>query len=100
MFRRDSKSKKQPDLNNTVVDGMLNVMNTLCQALTPTKQVTVEQHRCTPSQSFSPMKQAQLRSTYLKQLSELRDLYDTGVLHKEEYEEQRSDLVNLLRKLK
>ena len=46
------------------------------------------------------MKRAQLRSTYLKQLSELRDLHDAGILHQDEYEEQRSDLVNLLRQLK
>ena len=99
MFRRDTKQcKKSPsDLNSTVVDGMLTVMNTLCQALTPTKPI---EKQSAPSPSFSPLKQAQLRSTYLKQLSELRNLYDAGVLHKEEYEEQRSDLVNLLRQLK
>ena len=99
MFRHDSKQSKksQPDLNNTVVDGMLTVMNTLCQALTPTKQVE-KQGPSTPT--FSPMKQAQLRSTYLKQLGELRDLHDGGVLLSEEYEEQRSGIVNLLRQLK
>lgn len=96
MFRRENKSMKQSDLNNTVVDGMLTVMNNLCQALTSTKPTKVEKQPCTLSPSLSPMKQAQLRSTYLKQLSELRDLHDAGVLHKEEYEEQRSDLVNLL----
>ncbi len=98
MFRRDNKksNKSQPDLNNTVVDGMLTVMNTLCQALTPTKQV---EKQC-PTPTFSPMKQAQLRSTYLKQLGELRDLHDGGVLSSEEYEEQRSRIVNLLCQLK
>ena len=68
------------DLNTTVVDGMLTVMNNLCQALTPTKQID---RAHSPSPSFSPLKQAQLRSTYLKQFSELRDLHDTGVLHEE-----------------
>ena len=99
MFRRDNKQSKKShsDLNTTVVDGMLTVMNNLCQALTPTKQID-KAH--SPSPSFSPMKRAQLRSTCLKQLSELRDLHDTGVLHKEEYEEQRSDLVHLMRQLK
>ena len=98
IFRRDSKSWKQPDLNNTVVDGMLNVMNTLCQALTPTKQVTVGQQQCSYSlpEFLTHETSSAIHSSYLKQLSELRDLYDIGVLH----EEQRSDLVNLLRKLK
>ena len=45
------------------------------------------------------MKRAQLHSTYLKQLSELRNLHDAGVLHEEEYE-QRSDFVHLMRQLK
>ena len=46
------------------------------------------------------MKRAQLCSTYLKQVSELSNLHDAGVLHQDEYEEQRTDLVNLLRQLK
>ena len=56
--------------------------------------------QCPSTPTFSPMKQAQLRSTYLKQLGELRDLHDGGVLSSEEYEEQRSGIVNLLRQLK
>ena len=46
------------------------------------------------------MKRAQLRGTYMKQLNELRQLYDSEILNKDEYEEQRLDLVKLLRKLK
>ena len=98
MFKRDTKQpKKRPDLSTTSVDGVLTVMNTLCQALaTANKQTEAP----APSPTFSPMKRAQLRSTYLKQLSELRDLHDAGVLHQDEYEEQRSDIVNLMRQLK
>ena len=98
MFKRDTKQpKKPPDLNTTAVDGMLSVMDTLCQALATANKQT---EKPTPSLTFSPMKRAQLRSTYLKQLSELRDLHDAGILHQDEYEEQRSDLVNLLHQLK
>ena len=101
MFKRDAKQpKKPPDLNTTVVDGVLTVVNTLCQALAPTNRLTEKQCAPASSPTFSPMKRAQLCSTYLKQLSELRDLHDAGVLHQDEYEEQRSDLVNLLRQLK
>ena len=98
MFKRDTKQLKKPsDLNTTAVDGMLSVMDTLCQALATANKQT---EKPTPSPTFTPMKRAQLRSTYLKQLSELRDLHDAGILHQDEYEEQRSDLVNLLRQLK
>ena len=101
MFKCDTKQpKKSPDLSSTVVDRMFTVMNTLCQALTPANKQTGKQCAPSPTPTFSPMKQAQLCSTYLKQLSELRDLHDPGVLHQDEYEEQRSDLVNLLRQLR
>ena len=72
-------------------------MNTLCQALaTANKQTEAP----TPSPTFLLMKRAQLCSTYLKYLSELRDLHNAGVLHQDEYEEQRSDLVNSMCQLK
>lgn len=50
--------------------------------------------------TLSPMKKAELRSTYMKQLSELRQLHDNGVLTEDEYEEQREELVQLMRQLK
>ena len=46
------------------------------------------------------MKKAELKSTYMKQLSELRQLHDNGVLTEDEYEEQREELVQLMRQLK
>ena len=36
----------------------------------------------------------------MKQLSELRPLHDNGVLTEDEYEEQREELVQLMRQLK
>ena len=36
----------------------------------------------------------------MKQLSELRQLHDNGVLTEDEYEEQREELVQLMRQLK
>ena len=101
MFTRDGKHSKKSQhessaLSTTVVDGMLTMMNTLCQTLTSKhteKQPSI-------SSAFSPMKRAKLRGTYLKQLSELRDLHSGGVLNEEEYGEQRCDVVNLMRQLK
>ena len=36
----------------------------------------------------------------MKQVSELRQLHDNGVLTEDEYEEQREELVQLMRQLK
>lgn len=68
--------------------GMMNIMNTLCQALTP-KVTQLERRQV----GLSPMKKTELRSTYLKQLSELRQLRDNGIPSKDEYEERREDLI-------
>ena len=46
------------------------------------------------------MKKAELRSTYLKQLSELSQLCDNGLLTEDEYEEQREDLIDSMLNLK
>ena len=67
LFNREKEKKVSKDGNvEVVMSGMVN-MNSLCQALTP---------KVTPSErkqvGLSPMKKAELRSTYLKQLSELR----------------------------
>ena len=42
---------------------------------------------------------AQLRGTYMKQLNELRLLFDNDILSKDEYDEQRSGLVKLMQQL-
>ena len=75
---------------------MVTVTDKLCSALTP-KQIENDKKAITST--LSPMKKAELRSTYMKQLSELRQLHDNGVLTEDEYEEQR-ELVQLIRQLK
>ena len=78
-----------------VMSGMMSMMNTFCQALTP--EVTPSERR---QVGLSPMKKAELRSTYLKQLSELHQLRDNGILTEVEYEEQREDLIDSMHSLK
>ena len=96
MFGREKDKKTSKDGNvEVVMSGMMNMMNTLCQALTP--KVTPPERRPV---GLSPMKKAELRSTYLKQLSELRQLCDNGILTEDEYEEQREDLIDSMRNLK
>lgn len=46
------------------------------------------------------MKRAELRSTSIKQLGELKSLNENGILTEEEYKEQREELVQLMRQLK
>ena len=91
MFNRDKKGASCSSVQDSaVVSGMMTAVSSICQALRPKDvQETLS----------SPMKKAQLRGMYMKQLNELRQLYDSEILSKEEYEEQRSDLVKLLRKL-
>ena len=98
LFVREKDKKTAKDGNvDVVMSEMMNIMmNTLCQALTP--KVTPPEKR--QSIGLSPMKKAELRSTYLKQLGELRQLHDNGILTEEEYEEQREDLIDSMRNLK
>jgi len=76
---------------------MMSVMNTLCNVVT-NKQVC--DSKPTSSAGASPMKRAQLQTTYMKQLSDLRQLYDNEILNADEYEEQRGHIVALMRDLK
>ena len=102
MFKRDNKEQRkgQKDTlaDETVLSGMISVMNSLCNALTPVQQS--KQEKRIPGATLSPMKKAELCSTYLKQLSELQLLHESAVLSEEEYEEQRRDVVDLMRQLK
>lgn len=97
MFRRETKGsrKGQDTPDDGVISGMLSIMNSLCSAITPTQSMH-EAKRTT----WSPMKKAELRSTYIKQLSELRSLHESAVLSAEEYEEQRKEVIDLMRQLK
>ena len=89
MFTRGMKHQKQPENRDPVVSGMMSVVNTLCQAVTSK-----------PSLAPASAKRAELCSTYIKQLGELRRLFDNDILSPEEYEEQRSHIVSLMRELK
>ena len=106
MFGRETKKAKAPqkdssDLSAAVVD-MVSVVSTLSQALSTSAQAQLNRPHTSSSHpvSWSPMKRAELRSMYLKQMTELRQLYDDGILSEEEYEEQRLELVESLRQLK
>lgn len=94
MFNRETTKRSHGQLANRDSDSTIAaVVDKLCTAFTP--NVNANQ----PSSS-SPMKKAELRSTYIKQLNELRMLYDNTILTDEEYMEQRDELVNLMRQLK
>jgi len=78
---------------------VVSVFDKLCSALTPNQESgTSNSAPLTPT--LSPVRKAELRSTYIKQLSELKQLHESGVLTDNEFEEQRLDLVQLLRGLK
>lgn len=84
-------NREKPKGSHGQNDVMVSVIDKLCTALTPTPD---------KGKALSPIKTAELRSTYLRQLSELKTLYDNGILNMEEYEEQRVELVELMRQLK
>lgn len=93
MFVRDKKRSSNNTSSDTVViDCVMTAMNSLCQALVP--KDSPDRHPMS-----SPLKKAQLRGMYIKQLNELSQLHDCEILNKEEYEEQRADLVKLMRQL-
>ena len=92
-----NKTRSKPvhgenSINNTVISGMMSVMNSLCQS------VTSQQVQKSPV-VISPVKKAELRSTYMRQLAELRKLFDGEIINEEEYEEQRRELVLSMRHL-
>jgi hypothetical protein len=89
MFNRDVRSGKlgQSDLVVSVIDK-------LCEALTP------QQARGGCSSILSPFKKVELRSAYIKQLGDLKNLYENEILNIEEYQEQKGEVVTLMRQLK
>ena len=91
MFNREKLSRSSTTKNDFVVS----VLDKVCNALAPTTQNTGK-----ASLTLSPLKKAELRSTYIKQLSELKSLNESGILTNDEYEEQREELVKLMRQLK
>ena len=96
------KRAKTESSNDILMSGMLTMVNTLCQKLVPQQSSDQATPAPTPipSATFSPMKKAELHGTYFKQLVELRNLFDQGILTEDEYKEQKEELVDAIRKLK
>ena len=103
MFSRENKRAKNVTTDSSAlteaVAGMVSVVSTLTQALSPTLQPGTAEKSRLPS-ALSPIKKAELRSVYLKQMAELRQLYDNEVLTDQEYEEQRLEVIQSMRLLK
>lgn len=92
MFRSGSKPRTSRSDNDSVISGMMSMVNTLCESVV-TNQNTEKKTL------LSPVKKAELRTTYMRQLAELKKLTEADILTKEEYEEQRSNLVENMRHL-
>jgi hypothetical protein len=88
MFNRETRQSR----SHGQTDAMITVIDKLC-AVIP-KQETSK------GPATSPIRRAELRSTYMKQLNELKSLYENEILTESEYHEQRSELVELMRQLK
>ena len=81
MFSRETKQKSshgQSEVIISVVDKIMQCFNS-------------------QGQTLSPIRKAELRSTYIKQL---KNLHENGILNTDEYEEQREELIELMRQLK
>ena len=93
-----------PNLRVVMTSSLLTMVNTLCQKLVPqqSSDQATPAPAPLPSAIFSPLKKAELRGTYMyfKQLVELRNLFDQGILTEDEYKEQKEDLVDAMRKIK
>ena len=96
MFSTNTAKSKPASESSPIVSGMMSVVSTVCDAVANKPQVSTLTNK---SSTSSPMKKAELRSAYMKQLSDLKELYDKEILDIEEYEEQRLDIVNLIRTL-
>ena len=84
----------RPSTGN-LADALTDVADRIANAFSPTAS---RAHN--PSGNFSsPNKSVELRGKYIQQLKEMVNLRDIGALTDEEYEEQRSVVVNLMRKL-
>lgn len=91
MFNREVKQSRS---SHGQSDLMVSVIEKLCTALTP------KQEKGGVSVSSSPVKRAELRTTYIKQLNEIKMLRENEILTQNEYDEQRDELVMLMKQLK
>lgn len=91
MFSRENKRSKPSSIheNTAVMEGMVTVIDSLCHALTPTRSTCNDATSGDETIPVTLVEKAELRCTYMRQLNELRVLYDSNVLTEDEYEEQR-----------
>ena len=99
MFAKPHPKAKaiQNENSDKVVSGMMTVVNTLCQSVLSNQS---NQHTIEKKSDLSLVKRAELRSMYMQQLTELRQLLANEIITNEEYEEQRSDLIKSMRHLR
>ena len=71
----------------------------LCSALTPS-QKTESPTPATSTSTLSPIKRAGLRSTYIKKMTELKQLHKSDLLTDSEYQEQRMEVFEVMSGLK
>ncbi len=88
------RPRGRPSTGN-LADALTDVADKIASAFSP----TTSQTRHTSGNYSSPSKSVELRGKYIQQLKEMVNLRDIGALTDEEYEEQRSVVVNLMRKL-
>ena len=104
MFHRETAMKraKTESSNDVLMSGMLTMVNTLCQKIGQphSSDQATPIPASMPTATFSPMKKAELRGMYFKQLVELKNLFDQGILTEDEHKEQKEDIVDAMRKLK
>ncbi len=97
MFGREKRIPARNTSNDvsTMGDAMAGMVSILSQALSPNLRGSAPDNGSgrALSSTLSLMNSAELRSIYLKQMGELRQLYDAGTLSDTEYEEQRLELV-------
>ncbi len=87
------RPRGRPSTGN-LADSLTDVAGKIASALSPTTSQTPN-----PSGNYSSTKSVELRGKYIGQLREMVNLHDIGTLTDEGYEEQRSVVVNLMRKL-
>ena len=90
--------------SDNLTDALTVMADKLATALTqpsnPSSSGTLSPHSSSGNVNYcSPSKSAELRGKYIHQLKELVNLRGIGALTGEEFQEQRSTIVNLLKKL-
>ena len=88
-FGNERKKQKRDSLE----DALTGAANVVCKMLCPPESLS------DPS-TFSPTKQVNLRMKNYEQLRYLKSLFEDGILERSEYNEQKENIMDTLRKLK